>query len=324
MIRLVCEGCGRRLHIDDAHAGKSGRCPSCGHVVHVPESNPASSTPPEHAREPGAPSEPTTRDLALLDLPDKPPASVPDASKTETAEPTEAEQEAEVPARWADALLYPANVDGLVQIGILAACIWGIGLLGLFLAGPLQHYATLITLLLRVLLAGYILSQLGYCILDSAKGGRRVPPVSPAHAPSARDLFSQLLLLLASVAICFWPAGVYFGFVGHRDVWFWLLAGCGAFFLPMTLLTASLSDGFDALNPILIARSIRVTLPAYLILLVAITLLVLPAAALDWLSSRTPMPRVLANAGYLYLLMAVSHLLGRFYWRHKGDLKWGL
>lgn len=299
--------------------------------MHVPESNPTPAIAREDAREPEGPFEPAARDLALLDLPGRPPqptvespASVTAAGDAEPAATDATELDADTPVPWTDALLYPTNADGLIQIGIFAAGILGIRVLGPVLARVLQYYGTLVTPLLQVLLAGYILSIVGSCIFDSAKGGRRVPCVFTAGTPNMSDILSQLLLLVASIAVCFWPVGIYRALGGQYDTWFWMLAAGGAFFLPMAFLTASLFDGFDALNPFVIARSILVTFPAYLLLVVAIAVLALSAAALDWLLSRASMPRILSHVACLYLLMTISHLLGRFYWRRKDALQWGI
>jgi hypothetical protein len=80
----------------------------------------------------------------------------------------------------------------------------------------------------------------------TARYGRRAATISLAH--DTGDLVWQLLLLVASVAVCLWPAALYRGLAGRADVWFWTLGAAGASFLPMSLLTATLFQGIDALN----------------------------------------------------------------------------
>ncbi len=336
MIHFTCEHCGRRLSIADAHAGKQGRCPHCKQVVHVP---PTGVTPPaggpEPSREPAPAPQWSAQDEALLNLPHAPSgaparasgdaASGADAQDTVPSEVADSGAAApEAPPRFTDVLLYPANLDGVVQIGILAFCVWLVRLVGILLATYARPYGGVLALIIYVIVAGYVLFYIGYCIYDSSRGGRRAPTVSLAHTPSIADLLSQLLLLLAGIAICLWPAAIYRGLTGRADGWFWVLGGTGAFFLPMSLLTAALFDGIDALNPVLIVRSILVTFPAYLGLVVWLALLAGILLVLSSTLGRLPVPQVLSLAAYLYLSLIAAHLLGRFYWRRKDKLEWGL
>ncbi len=228
------------------------------------------------------------------------------------------------PVRFTDALLYPANSDGLIQIAVAALGLWAVGLLGALLSPYLRYYAGLLVLMLRIMIVGYVVFYVGHCVYDSSQGGRRAPSLSLINMPDKGDLLSQLLLLVAGVAMCFWPLGLYRAFVGRMDIWFWILAGAGAFFLPMTLLTGTLFDGIDALNPVLIIRSILVTFPAYLGLVVALAVILMTVGAVNWIFLRIFMPRVLSSAAYLYLLLMAGHLLGRFYRRQRDKLDWGL
>jgi hypothetical protein len=103
-----------------------------------------------------------------------------------------------------------------------------------------------------------------------------------------------------------------------------VLAVTGMFFLPMSLLMATLFQGIDALNPVLIVRSILVTLPVYVGLLGELGLLAAVFLLIHWWRGQIRLPHVLATVVYLYLLLMGSHLLGRFYWRQKETLGWGL
>lgn len=334
MIRFKCGQCGRELVVTDTHAGRKGKCPQCGHVLHIPQAGetPAASTTVHPDGLVG------TKDDLFLALPraasksvDKTDRGVPSGEDVQgVSAVAEAEDDGgevdsiEEPAGWADALLYPANLDGLVQIGILTFAFWAVGVLGFFLAPFLRQYSGLLVLILRVILTGYTVFYLSYCIFDSSRGGRRAATISLAHTPDLWDLLSQLLLLLASAAVSFSPAAVYYIATERADAWFWVLAVSGASFFPMALLTATLFDGIDALNPILMVRSILVTLPAYLVLLVKLGVVAFLLAAAHWASRRLPVPRPFWNAACLYLLLIGCHLLGRFYHRRKDALDWGL
>jgi DNA-directed RNA polymerase subunit RPC12/RpoP len=337
MSQFTCEHCHRRLTVADTHAGKEARCPHCGRPVPVPERGPPDAG--EHVDKPETPQKWSAQDAALLDiahLPSGPPAGRGQTVPPEGGTPADGQKQKqptgtgnlevveEAPVPFLYALAYPANLDGLIQIAVFVLGLWLMNaftaLLGV-LAGP---YGALLSVIGQVIVLGYIVYYAGYCIYDSAQGGRHAPAISPAHLVDLGELLSQLLLLVAAVALCFWPAAVYRGVTGRSDAWFWILGATGAFFLPMTLLTAALFDGIDALNPLLILRSILTTLPAYLALLVELGV---PGGV--WLAVRpvlagTPMAHVLAPVAYLYLLLVGAHLLGRFYRQHQDRLQWGL
>src|SRR5436309_8035164 len=45
-IPVVCQGCGKRHEVDEAHAGKRGKCTRCGQVMAIPRAAPAAPPPP--------------------------------------------------------------------------------------------------------------------------------------------------------------------------------------------------------------------------------------------------------------------------------------
>jgi len=331
MIRFACERCGRRLSVADTYAGKRGKCPHCKQVVRVPARPDAS---PEIEIEPPAPKSPagpSARDLALLDLQPRSPQEkdsdeVADAqvAALESAQVAGDDSECEGPPRFTDAFLYPASLNGLVYIGIFAVGLWVIDVLGGVLSKFARHYGGVLALVLEVAFAGYILFYLGYCIFDSSKGERRAPAISTAHAPDLWDLVGQWGLLIGGMAICLWPAALFYGFTERTDVAFWSLAGVGLFFLPMALLTATLFAGIGALNPLLIVRSIVVTLPAYLVLILKLPAVVLLMRIVQWMAWRLPIPGVFFTAVRLYVLLVACYWIGSFYHRHKDRLDWGL
>ena len=293
--------------------------------MHVP---PVEAAPQVSSSIPGqevvSPAKRPARNEDLLDLPQKP-------SAVESPEPDDvpsgngAEEDGdETPACFTDVFVYPANADGLVQIVVLALCLGAFGVLGSVLGRLVPLYGGVLVRVGEVFVVGYIVFYAHYCIYDSSRGGRRAATISLAHTPDSGDLIWQPLLLLGALAICLWPAALYRGVAGRVDAWFWVLAAMGAFFLPMSLLMATLFQGIDALNPVLIARSILVTLPAYVGLFAELGLLVAVFLVLRWWRGQIHLPHVLATVMYLYLLLMGSHLLGRFYWRRKEKLGWGL
>jgi hypothetical protein len=296
--------------------------PQSGETPSVVEPQPASGSGPSPVL--------SARDLAFLHVPVAAPqaASEDSASVPHVEVPVEAESTEgaciETPAGPLDALLYPTNADGLVQIGAIVLALWLVSLFGAFIAPILRPYGGVLVLILRVMVIGYLIFYTSYCVFDSSRGGRRVPPVSLAPTPDRGEVLSQVLLLLASTAISFWPAAVCYGLTGQVGTGCALLAVACAFFWPMALLMAVLFDGIDALNPWLIVRSIAVTLPAYLLLAVQLGLLAVLAIVVRQVSAYLPMARLLSNALCLYLLFVGTHLLGRHHWRHRAKLDWGL
>ena len=295
-----------------------------------PQPGAAPSDRPPDPGDPGSASASSQRDRMLLDLPHEtsplPGGSEAGVSAVEVAAGVDIAGDTgrQTPAGPGDVLLYPTSADGLVHIGVLALALWGAELFRALIAPFLGFYSGILVLILRIIILGYILFYLGYCVFDSSRGGRRAPSIALAPPLDREELLSQMLLLLASTAICFWPAAIYYGVTRRLDTGGVLLAAACGFFWPMAVLAAVLFDGIDALNPLLIVRSIVVTLPAYLVLTIKLAVLAALAAVINLTSSRLPVPQVLWDLIYLYLLMVGTHLLGRHYCRHRERLGWGL
>ena len=163
-----------------------------------------------------------------------------------------------------DVLLYPASVSGAIHLAILLflpPLVWA------FLRGlaPMGFSFIFVPLSLGIylLLVGYMLYYIGLCIFDSAKGGRRAPDVTTLDLPDTGEILSELFLILGAIAICFWPAGLYYVLAKKVDLAFWVLSACGIFFLPMALLAGILFDAIHALNPVFIIGSISRTFLPY-------------------------------------------------------------
>ncbi len=285
---------------------------------------------PTREHVPGSTAALSVKDRAFLDLPGKvPPVTEeesPNAPADEAPTDTEPHEKAgpEPLVERGHAFLYPANADGLVQIGTIVLVLWMVALFRGVIVPLLRPYGGVLALILQVMIAGYVIFYASYCVFDSSRGGRRAPSVSLAPTPDRGEVLSQTLLLLASTAISFWPAAVCYGLTGQVNTWCTLLAVACAFFWPMALLIAVLFDGIDAINPWLIVRSIAVTLPTYLFLVFQLGLLAVLAIVVRRVSAYQPMARLFSNAGSLYLLLVGAHLLGRHHWRHRGQLDWGL
>ncbi len=115
--------------------------------------------------------------------------------------------------------------------------------------------------------------------------------------------------------------------VGRSDAIFWGLAAWAIVFFPIGLLAMVICDSISALNPFFLLGSIfRVFFP-YLGLLLMLAVLgalyglivsvLFPGPASIWLD-----PIELFVGAYLSFVLA--HVLGRFYWRYRDRLDWGI
>jgi hypothetical protein len=242
-----------------------------------------------------------------------------------------------------DVFLYPTSVSGIIHLMIF----WFLPpLIGTFLlrAGDIFILIPLAIGVYLVLL-GYMVYYIALCIFDSSKGGKRAPDVMTIDWPDKGELVSELFLILGAIAICFWPAALYYVFTKKVDLVFWVLSSCGIFFLPMALLAGILFDATHALNPLFIIGSIFRTFLPYcglvpvfsvlgaLLAVIASNIFSLPAAQ-DLQQGIGQIMLVLARLfrasltypgmAFIYLAMVAAHLLGWFYWWYKDKLNWGL
>lgn len=243
-----------------------------------------------------------------------------------------------------DIFLYPFSAAGMIHLAIFCLAPPLLGFINRLALSRIP-FGTLIDLVLLLLLTAYALYYLSCCVFDSSKGGRRAPDITVQYAPDKSDLISQLFLVLASIAICFWPVAVYYVLIRRVDLFFWLLSAFGIFLFPMALLAAILFDATHALNPIFMIASVFKTLPKYCGLVLFYCILGAIVAAVIYnirhlsapqdLTGTIHYPRRLINyfftaafiykaMAFAYLAMVGAHLLGSFYWWHKDKLGWGL
>jgi len=237
-----------------------------------------------------------------------------------------------------DAFLYPINASGMIHIAIFVLLPRLVGLAVSLLTMMLSpvlgrqgtgYIITFLTIPFYIVFYGYMFYYIPYCVFDSTKGNRRAPDIPIQGTFNVMDFISQMILLLGCVAICMWPAGVYYGVyygLSRYDLtrqvdWFlWLLVVTGVFFLPMSLLRGIMFDSFDALSPIELVLGIVHTFAAYLGLVLFFLLLSTLLKAVKWLVPLS----FLADAMRFYLIFVLAHRLGWFYWWHKDKLDWGL
>ncbi|UCG56859.1 MAG: hypothetical protein JSU70_18575 [Phycisphaerales bacterium] len=228
-----------------------------------------------------------------------------------------------------DALLYPISAAGMIHIAVfiflprLVSLL--VGLLSSFLAPILRQGTAYIIFLLTapfyIVFGCYVFYYIAYCVFNSSKGTRRASDAPILDTFSAADLASQVILLVGCMAICLWPAAVYYVLTKRTDLPFLLLSALGVFFLPMSFLRGVMFDSFDALNPARIIQSICSTFVSYCGLVLFFLVL---GGAIVFVLWPLSLWRFVSEIITFYVIFVLAHRLGWFYWWHKDRLDWGL
>ncbi len=315
LANLTCSMCGRDIHVVRSSRDKPVVCPYCGRHIDVE----LQESPPE-----------------------EPEAEVQEHMGEETGELTleqrlrlsgeyhepEPEDSGERKLPWPiDIFLYPTSPSGLVTIGVLVIVPLIVQLLMMFVSGALAHYAGLLLLIFYIMLYGYMFQYFVECIRDSATGGLRAPETMTMMV-NANDLFWQFFKLFACYAVFLGPLSFYKGYMIYietepNSIVFWSLWAYGIFFFPIGILALTMFGSVNALNPILLIRSIISTFIQYCGLLVFFAAIGLLAVLMFRLTPRLGILTVIVSGGLAYwLLFVAGHLLGRFYWRYQKKLNW--
>jgi hypothetical protein len=326
MIRFECPQCGAKLQVPETHAGKQGRCPRCKRALAVPKA-------PEPQLELVRDETPGEAQ-AHSELPDQAPSSPPPLPGGRRHSRLNRQQEQELleslgpmPAPehtgqrklpWLlDVLLYPATLSGLITLLVIAVAPFFLWLT------PWPVYLTTRGLWGINIGAGlYAIWYLAECVYDSAKGGTRAPDVLDADTRLS-ELSSRFVYLLAVCILFVLPPVIYWMCTRRVDAIFWGLVAWSIFFFPMGLLAMVSHDSSFALNPLFLLGAIFRVFFAYLGLLLLIGVLVILFCLFTywlpwtWLGVMGPL-----IAAYASLVMA--HVLGRFYWRYRETLDWGI
>ncbi|MDI6448884.1 hypothetical protein [Anaerobaca lacustris] len=229
-----------------------------------------------------------------------------------------------------DALAYPVSSSGAVNIAVFVIVPQLVAFVisraarliaATLPSGGVGYLTTLLTAPFYIIFACYVCYYVAHCVIDSSRGHRRASDIQITGALSIGDLLSQTILLVASVAIACWPVAVYYVLSERTDAWYWLLGACGVFFLPMSFLAGVVLDSFDALNPLLIVQSIwRAFVPYCGLVLFFLAIGGLATMVIPHLFTWS----YLRSAAQLYLLLALANSVGRFYWRNRERLDWGV
>jgi hypothetical protein len=215
-----------------------------------------------------------------------------------------------------DILLYPASLGGLTTLVIIVGIPLLLELIPLILVGWL----------IGIVIGLYSIWYLAECVYDSAKGGTRAPLA--LDTTDLGQMWSRAVYLAAVYILFVLPAVVYRMFVDESDAIFWGLVAWAAVFFPMGLLAMVIDDSVSALNPLFLLGAIVRTFFPYvgLVALLGIAV-VLRRLALSRLTGAAPLSPLLAapvSFATLYVSFILAHILGRFYWRYRERLDWGI
>ena len=121
-----------------------------------------------------------------------------------------------------DIFLYPFSLSGIIHMVIFAIIP---PLLWLLVLRYIRPFGGVPYLILYLLFAGYFFYYISYCVFDSSRGGLRAPDVTIYDSPDKIELFSQVFLVIGVVAVCFFPAVIYY--ITDRTSRFGVLAAVG-------------------------------------------------------------------------------------------------
>lgn len=335
MIEFRCPNCNQKITAREERAGASGPCPRCKRRITVPGGG-----------ESEAPTGAGQDKLTLIGplaarTPTKMAASEQERLEAECDAATQRSDEAllsslgirplpqytgERQHAWPiDILLYPTSPSGLCILAVLVGVPLALTLLRRLLgnAGRVIGHVFIFAWFLIGLYAVWYLAE---CIYDSARGGTRAPEM-PSEKADWRQMFSRVVYLAAVGVVFILPARLYVMFTTRSDGIYWALVGWGLVFFPMGLLAMVAHDSDSALNPLFLLGAIFRTLGEYVWLMILFAIVTAPL----WLSSRDSQDappaiwrEMLGNAIGAYGAFILAHVLGRFYWRNRERLDWGI
>lgn len=332
MVKFRCPNCSQKLSVPENRAGRAARCPRCKERIAIPYPAASESMTAGAEDELTLVAPPKLHDGAALDL-DEPRRLAEEQARTRQSEeellaslgvtpPPEHTGKRTQP--WPiDILLYPINVHGLVFLAICVGIPTCLRLV--FQLVPLLGFAMGIpVLILHILIFLYAGWYLAECVFDSATGGTRAPGVPTA---GIGEMWSRVSYFLAVYVLFLFPPGIYYLFTRETDLVFYGLLVWTILFFPMGLLAMAIMDSTTALNPLVLLDGILRTFFSYvglLVLLVAVTFLM--GWLLNTLTGVGPalLSTLIGHTGSYCALMVQAHILGRFHWRNREKLDWGI
>jgi hypothetical protein len=347
-ICFKCDFCGKQISVPSVYAGKKGKCPQCKNSVLVPcstlssprENVPIDSKPDlDMLLQPGLPHEHVTADQpkdqqyeAMRESAGLPSLQPPPPLKRKFP--------------WLiDILLYPASTPSLISIGIIIVLPFLVNVVA-WLLGPFGFFVSIPGfLLIKIPMVLFLFWYFCECISDSAEGGVRAPETITTIADSGR-IFDLVFTWLA-----FWFPPILYSllkypphimlaaaftlpegesakdiliYIIQNDIIYCLLWFYAIYFFPIGLLSVISSDSLTGLNPLLILRYIFRTFFEYFLVVVVfhIPTMVLFAMFGYFPNLMFGLPGLPLRFAWVWLLLIVGHLTGRYYYRNEKKLNW--
>jgi len=335
LVHFACESCGLKIRVPQIHAGKKGKCPKCKHALVIPKPKcSASSTKPGDFENFTQKSIDDNLNLTLLEIPEKKvsfeepaPENIADQRAEdlrkleELAGTKEPEPIAKRKLPWfIDIFLYPTSFHGFMILAI----IFGIPLLIEVVAkllGPFGFFISIPGIFVNIVIGLYAYWYIGECIRDSAEGNIRAPDVVAA-SPGLGEMFAGWFKIIACFVLYAGPVCIYFLYTRNINTIFWSLLAYAIFFFPIGLLAAVMFESTSAFNPFLLIASIFSTFLQYCGLVFLLCTFMFLTVKTVSILPRIPILNSLYALAFLYLLMVMAHLLGRFYFRYQEKLRW--
>jgi ribosomal protein S27E len=332
-IRFYCDNCGYKSTVSESYAGKTIRCPKCYYIIFIPTVESTGTTTGQSS--PGktkTSSQHSDYDLTLLDISEKEKNSTFQRGQTSISEETgvhnqELEEEPQEDTESAaprklpwfiDMFLYPISAPGLMNLGIFIGVPLVIQIVRLLL-GPFGLVLALPSFIINILIGLYICWYFAECVRDSTGGGTRAPEAFATAGIG--DMYHQSLHLVGCYLIFAGPVGFYFLHTNRTDAIYWSLLAYAVFFFPMGLLSVVMFGSLHGLNPIILIGSIFSTFFPYCGLVLVFGAIVLLTQTIPQTQTRTWITFV-SGFIFLYIMLVIAHLLGRFYWRYQEKLNW--
>ncbi|MCK5565538.1 MAG: DUF4013 domain-containing protein [Planctomycetes bacterium] len=354
VIKFRCDKCNQKIAIAAIHVGKRVKCKKCENICVVTvaavapapkaiSDNMLDDTPLKLAEDyaDGEDMFGGGTDLSVLAvgdaveverpaLPEEPKEPLTDVRRVSLQNEPKPQRKLPWPI---DILLYPASVSGILNIIFVV------------IGNIIAVFGGLLGFLASLLLTLYIYWYCCECIRDSAEGNLRAPNAFNKGFDLLEE-FWQYLKVLATCVFFIGPAIIYYVYCGfteteiNRPLFIFMIV-YGITFFPMGVLAMVLFDSLQALNPWLLIRSIISTLPQYIGLVILfyglsigyyllIGMITIGAVAATAVTKPNIvetllgmlMFKIVSGIGFLWLVITLCHLLGRFYYKYEEKLYW--
>jgi hypothetical protein len=296
-------------------AGRTGRCPGCKMVVHVPRPDLIS------LEKPPAPPEDPDHDHRLSQF------AYTHSGVSRFGEPAAEKPQRKYPAVL-DVFLYPFSISGIANLCIF----WLLPLLAYLI--PPAGLLALAPALVQLIVTAYMYYYLMDCIRDSAAGGIRAPE-NIGSQPGASAAFAVAKEVAASFVVFWGPLSAWLLYAlwlnlgpekQHIDPVaspiFWVALAYGVTFFPIGVLAIAMMDFNEAVKPWVWLRAIALAPFPYCGLVLGCLAMAGLLFLTGLLAAAVPLLGFLVRGIDVCLLMTLSHLIGRFYCSNADKIAW--